>query len=137
MDLSFLHITWWTLLIGVVVNFIAGMLWYGPIFGKVWMGLVGLSEKDIQEGGNKLVYLGSLIMALITTYTLNILFNLIDPATIPAAIAVGLLIWFGFILLPTINHYAYESRPAKLLLINCFYDFIPITIMSIVLQLAR
>ncbi|MGI9256275.1 MAG: DUF1761 domain-containing protein [Salinispira sp.] len=135
--MSMLSIKWWALLIGVGISFIIGMLWYGPIFGRQWMKLIGITPESIQDGGSPLVYVGSLLTSLITIYGLGIVLNLINSQNICSAIAAGLLLWFSFYLAPTINHYSYESRPSKLLLINCFYDFVFIILVSIVLQLAR
>ena len=132
-----LSVKWWALLIGIVVNFIVGMLWYGPIFGKAWMKLVGLTEEQIQSGGNNLLYVFSLLSAFFSTYVLAILLNLADVQTVPAAIGIGLLMWFGFFFMPLANHSMYESRPAKLVLINGFYSFTTVLIVSIVLQVAR
>ena len=135
--LTALSVKWWAVLIGIVVNFVVGMLWYGPFFGKVWMKLVGLTQEEIQEGGSSPIYLFSVLTAIISTYVLGVLLNLVNTQTIPAAIGVGLLLWLGIFLAPTVNHNLYESRPAKLLLINGFYDFTTIFIVSIVLQLSR
>jgi len=54
-----------------------------------------------------------------------------------AYFGIGAVIWFGFSLLPTIIHYAYEDRTFSLLAINKGYDFLGIEIAAIILSVWR
>ncbi len=131
-----LAVRWWALIIGVVIHFIVGMLWYGPFFGTTWVKLVGLTEQQIREGG-KSAYVGSFITSLITTYILAVFLNLINSQSVTSAIIVVLLVWLGFSAAPALNHNLFEGRPGKLFAINSLYDLITLTITAVVLQLVR
>ncbi|MAD97778.1 MAG: hypothetical protein CMB99_10675 [Flavobacteriaceae bacterium] len=47
------------------VPMIIGFVWYGPLFGKAWMNLIGFTEESLKEG-NMLVIMGlSLVFSFI------------------------------------------------------------------------
>ena len=39
-------------LLATVMGFVFGGLWYGPLFGKTWMRLVGVTEATRRENFN-------------------------------------------------------------------------------------
>ena len=44
------NINYIAVFVAAVVYYIGGALWYSPLlFGKTWMGLVGLNEEEIKE----------------------------------------------------------------------------------------
>ena len=43
-------INWLAVGAATLVGFVIGFLWYGPLFGKVWMKEAGLTEEDVQNG---------------------------------------------------------------------------------------
>ncbi len=44
-ELKINHLAVW---VSVVMLFVLGFLWYGPIFGEPWMGMVGLDMAKIE-----------------------------------------------------------------------------------------
>jgi len=38
-----------------VAYMVVGFLWYGPLFAKPWMKLVGMTQEDLQRGANSAV----------------------------------------------------------------------------------
>ena len=40
-------------LVAAIVGFIIGILWYGPLFGKSWMRLMGMTDKQLKEARQK------------------------------------------------------------------------------------
>ena len=132
-----LAVRWWAILIGIVIYFVVGMVWYGPIFGKTWMKLVGLTPEKIQQDQSKAPYTIAVITSAVNVYALAILLNLINTQTVLAALGVAILVWLGLFLCPTMNNYAFESRSMKLMWINSCEILIGMAIVSIVLQLAR
>jgi hypothetical protein len=62
--------------------------------------------------------------------------NAFGARGIAEGVFVGAVVWFGFSLLPTIIHYAYEDRTLSLLAINKGYDFIGIEVAAIILSVS-
>lgn len=44
-----LPVNYWLAFVVALIPFVVGAIWYGPLFGKTWQGLVGLSDEKIQS----------------------------------------------------------------------------------------
>ena len=135
----FFSVKWWVLLVGIGVHFITGMLWYGPFFGKPWMKLVGITEQEIRDSGGMtpLFFVSSILTAVVSTYTLVIVFNLVYVQSIAGAIGLATLLWLGFSAAPNLNNGLFEKRPFRLFLINSFFRLTTLLVLAIVIQIAR
>jgi len=102
-----------------------GMLWYGPLFGKAWMQLAGMSEADMVRGKTdpakkRQMYWGYLIpviFALIAAFVLGHALIFAEAylgwGVIIAVLEVGALNWLGFTAPPTIGMVLWEGKPWK------------------------
>src|SRR3989338_9130339 len=80
-----------------------GFAWYGPVFGKLWMKLSSMSEKQIAEVKKKgmknmaptfaISILGSLVMAFVLAHFVDY----VEATTIGGALSLAFWLWFGFI----------------------------------------
>ncbi|MBI2148787.1 DUF1761 domain-containing protein [Candidatus Woesearchaeota archaeon] len=113
------------------------------LFGKPWMKMMGFTEKKMQEAKKKgmtKTYLVMIIGSLIMSYILSIVisrFN-IDPYYNMGGlwlngVAIGFLIWLGFIAPVMLGSVLWEGKPVKLYLINILYYLVSLCIMSIIL----
>jgi hypothetical protein len=92
------------ILAGGAISMIVGSIWYGPLFGKKWMEICGVSamdeakRKEMQKAAMPL-YLTQFLLTLLQ------LFVLVNQMTwggwTGQAIGVSLFYWLGFIM-PTI-----------------------------------
>ena len=46
---SFTSVNWLAVIVGTVVSMALGTLWYGPLFGKTWLRLIGKSPEEIES----------------------------------------------------------------------------------------
>lgn len=44
-----MEINFWAVLVCAVVSLVIGSIWYGPIFGKKWMQIVGADKYDMER----------------------------------------------------------------------------------------
>ena len=51
--MSFYVFTLITALIGAFVSMVIGFVWYGPIFGKQWMEIMGISKENMKNVSQK------------------------------------------------------------------------------------
>lgn len=69
------EINYWAILVCGIASMILGMLWYGPLFGKMWMKVVGATDmdkerrKEMQKRAGPL-YIVTFLLALFQTYVL-------------------------------------------------------------------
>ena len=95
-----------------------GFVWYGPLFGKVWMreamGTDSLTpeQKEAMRKSMGGMYLLQFILSLVTAGVLAVcLANWADPAASPLLIAA--CAWFGFVMTTTAGAALWSGKPAK------------------------
>ena len=87
-------INYWAVFIGGVFFVIMGTLWYGPLFGKVWMQITGapvMTKEEMAKMQKEMMpyYLVQFVFSLITSFVLYYLVKLIGMQA-------AFLIWIGF-----------------------------------------
>ncbi len=98
-----LQINYWAILLGSVLSMVVGSIWYGPLFGKMWINIIGLNpedqekRKEMQKGAGKLY----LIQFILTLFQVLVLAHLIADTTRAVGIERALWIWAAFIV-PTL-----------------------------------
>lgn len=64
-------------LVSVIVSMIVGSIWYGPVFGKKWMKLVGVTKEDMEKGKKEMqktygmMFAGSLVTSFVLAVTIG------------------------------------------------------------------
>lgn len=123
----------WDIVLAIVASIILGFAWYGPLFGKQWMSLMGITPKQMKDakkkGMPKSTYLWMILGCLVTAVTINTLF----PANAWAAVKMAAMVWLGFILPILLGTVLWENRPWKLFFINAAYYLVNLIVMSIII----
>ena len=117
-------------LVGTVLGFALGALWYGPLFGKKWMSAVGLTPETIRRDFNPAVTYGTtFVLALVACYVFGLYLGP-NPGlafSVAAGAAVGL-----FLVAPSLaTNYLFEGRSAALMLINGGYHAVRFTLFGL------
>ncbi|MEK6918423.1 MAG: DUF1761 domain-containing protein [Nanoarchaeota archaeon] len=122
-------------LIAAVASIILGMVWYGPLFGKLWMKLSGIkmTDKQIQEAKKKgmtaqmiAAFLGNVVMAV----AISVLFSALGVSSLGAAWALAVVLWVGFILTTTMSGVLWEGKSLSLYSLNNLYTLVHILMVS-------
>ncbi|MBM3232332.1 DUF1761 domain-containing protein [Candidatus Pacearchaeota archaeon] len=116
-----------TALIAVIL-FIIGFLWYGPLFGKLWVKLskipaieVAKAKKKGMSGMWKSIVL-NLIGNFILVYVLTGVIVLLGVTSPMQGAIVGFWIWLGFFACTTLlNSVILEGKPWGLFALNGLY----------------
>jgi hypothetical protein len=138
MDLS--NINWLAVLVASIINMGLGTLWYGPLFGKPWMAMNGMSRPENSSAAMKNAMFKSMgiafLLALIMNTVLGGAIALVAstmPYLLPGAgaymappaymlgVHVAFFIWLGFVLIVTSGVYLWEGKPLKLWAIHASY----------------
>lgn len=116
-----------TLLITVIL-LVIGFLWYGPLFGKLWIKLSKIPALEVAKAKKKgmsgmwkqmlLGFIGTFIMVYVLTGLISLL-----GITVPIQGAViGFWIWLGFFACSTLmNSVLWEGKPLGLFALNGLY----------------
>ena len=119
-------INWIAVVVAAISAFIIGALWYGPLFGKAWQKMVGLSDKELQVGQAK-IFGGAFVLTLVMSITLALF---IGDDTLPWGLFVGLASGLGLAATAFGVNYLFEHKSLKFYLINAGYNVIIMTLIG-------
>ena len=124
------------ILVGVILNQVAGAAWYG-LLGKPWMTEVGFTQEDLvaMKGTSRQFYpyVVAIVSALVFTFGLALLVQGMAAADAVAGLFLGLLAAVGFIATSYATTYSFENRSLRLFLINSGYPLISYAVIGIIL----
>lgn len=85
--------------IAIIVQFILGAVWYGPLFGKTWMRIMGgdkCTPKEIKAMQKAMgpFYLIQIVLTAISTIILSIFIDISLEYSVPMT---AFILWLGFI----------------------------------------
>ena len=63
-------VNWIAVVAAAACGFVVGGIWYGPVMGKKWLGAVGMTEEDIQQGHMPMIYGGAFAFSLLASWAL-------------------------------------------------------------------
>lgn len=115
-----------------LLAFVLGGLWYGPLFGKIWMKENGLTPETAAQTNAAKVYGLAFVWTLVMAYNLGFFLN--DPAiTLSKAILYGFATGFGWIAMGLFVVGLFERRSARLMLVNGGYMTASLTMMGAII----
>ena len=131
MNTAFAGLDWVAVIAAAVAAFVAGAIWYGPLFGKAWIAGFGFDEEEL--GGRNQAKIFGLTFVLNIVMAINLaMFLGADPA-LGFGVAAGFATGLGFAA-PLIGvYYLFEGRSMKLFLINGGFAVVNFTVMGAVI----
>jgi len=99
-------------LVGVILQFVLGFLWYGPLFGEAWMGMVGLDMASIEaDPAGAGAWVTNVVASVAGIYLLAWLFVKLGIDSLIRGLVLGLLIGFVFVLLSNMTSGMFAKDP--------------------------
>lgn len=130
-------INWLAIVLCMASSVVIGMFWYGPLFGKKWMALTGISMPTTQKPSMTKPIIISLIGAFFMSFVLshNIAFGsaYLDITGINAALQGAFWQWLGFIVPVNLSFVAWEGKPWALFWIHSLYWLVLMAVMAILI----
>jgi hypothetical protein len=123
-------------LVAAVVSMILGGLWYGPLFGKVWIKLSGVKMPASKTEMKKTMtfgYGGGFVLSLLTAYVLAHFLVLMDVQDAPAAAQIAFWTWLGFSFPIMAESVLWEGKAFKLLALNAGFRLVALSVMALIL----
>lgn len=126
-------------IVAAFAQFVIGGLWYGPLFGKTWSGLTGVSQERMKPRPAALAAMlaCSLIMAYVLAHVLVFASSYMKVSGVGAGLSSGFWMWLGFAAPITLGPVLYESKPIQLWLINAGYYLVSLLAMGAILAIWR
>lgn len=129
-------INYWGIITAAIASVVVGSLWYGPLFGKIWMRESGVQKPEVMtpeaKSSMKRGYIITLVAALTTAFIVDHFVGVIGVGT-GAWYIFAFLLWLGFIV-PTyaLNSVLWEGKSIKLYWINVFYYLVMLELYALI-----
>src|SRR3989344_4272333 len=109
-------IKWLAVVAAGVVNMVVGYLWYGPLFGKMWKGLMGFTDESMKSMAMKpmVAMAWGFVASLVMAYVLSRFAFVSGAIDVMGALTLAFWVWLGFLATTTIGSYLWEGKPFKL-----------------------
>ncbi|CAG8668617.1 6417_t:CDS:2, partial [Dentiscutata heterogama] len=121
-DQSSWQVSWTTILVGALVQYVAGTLIYGPLFGKDWLGAMNKdkgNERWFPKNENiRYRFFGAFFLGAAESYVYGVLLNLTGAKTYLHAFQLGLIIFLGCFTPMIASESLWEIRPLTLIKIK-------------------
>lgn len=135
-------VNYWAILASAVWAMVVGSLWYGPLFGKTWMKLMGINKEKIKAmPQNEMAKLygiqlvGSLAMAFVLSHAIVFASTYLNTSGVAAGLQTGFWNWLGFVAPVTIGSVLWEGKSWKLWFLNSGNYLLTLVGMGIILAL--
>lgn len=126
-------INYLAIIVAALSSFMVGWIWYGPLFGKIWMKLHGFSEEELKESSMSMPVI-MVVNYIATAMAAMAIAMFIGPeATAGFGIFAGLMIAIFWIGTSRLNDVLYEKKPWRLFFINVGYNTVIYVIMGAIL----
>jgi len=126
--ISFTSVNWLAVLLGTVVSMALGALWYGPLFGQLWLKLIGKTEEELDP--NPTIYIKTAIVAFIGMLALNVVVVTFGATTFLSGLVIAAFIFIGIGATTTFVYTTFEGPPEKVWLLYVAYHLVVYLIMG-------
>ncbi|MCA9382835.1 DUF1761 domain-containing protein [Candidatus Dojkabacteria bacterium] len=126
-----------SILLATVASMVIGMLWYGPVFGNIWLGLVGKKKEDMQmkPSDMPMAVVVALLMAVGLNSVLQFSAKFSELGEITNVLATAFMISLTFVAPAGLNLVIWEGRKPKLFLLNLAYFFTNFLVMGLIISI--
>lgn len=134
-------INYLAVIVAAIASMVVGSLWYGPLFGKQWMKLMGVTKESMagaKVNMNKLYAiqaLASLVMAFVLSHALVFASAYLHEEGLSAGFQTGFWNWIGFVAPVTLGSVLWEQKSWKLWMLNNAHYLVSLCIMGVILAL--
>jgi Protein of unknown function (DUF1761) len=132
-------INYLAVLLSGVAGVAIGAVWYGPLFGKQWMHMTGITQEGMKAMALTplVAMIGGLITALLMAYVLahGIVFTNAYMGTmgIGGGMTAAFWYWLGFVVPLTAGGFLWEGKPWKLWALHASYYLVSLLVMGAIL----
>jgi hypothetical protein len=107
-----------SILVGAIVLFAFGALWYTVLFGKMWSGLMNFPPMEGERPSMTKPLIANFLVNLITASVVYYLFPQLLAISFYDFAKVMVIIWLGFSLPIYVNQALWEGKSWKLIILN-------------------
>ena len=118
----------------LILSFVLGFIWYDPLFGDAWMGMVGLDRATVEANPPGAgAWITNVISSLVPLYILAWLFTKLEVRSGLRGAGIALLIAFSFNFLSRMTSDMFAKAPYELAWVTGGFDMTFLTISGFIL----
>ena len=122
-----------------LIPMVVGSLWYGPLFGQKWMGMIGKTEEELRADFNPaktygITWVFAFIMAYVMAHVLGTWNDAYGSEGWMAGVQAGFWLWLGFVLTIGYQRVVFENVSTGLWGLNTLYNLVTLMAMGILLS---
>ena len=133
------ELNWLAVIVGAVIYFILGALWYAPPFlGRRWQRSIGWDPEKTPPQANAMTYVAPLLAYLVMAVAVGLLAAATGTDTLGEGIVLGLVLGIGLSLMHTFVDATFDPNkpePWTWFAINGTYHAIGLIIVAVVVAL--
>ncbi len=136
--MTFSQINWLAWAVGTVFAMVLGFLWYGPFFGKLWMGIMektGWKREEARGTGG--MYALTLVTAAVSSYMLALIIRNLGVTEWWMGLVWGILVSLGVAAASSLNSSIFEGRRKSLWLLYGIYHVVLYGVLGLVFAVWR
>lgn len=120
----------------IVLSYVVGSLWHGPLFGKQWMAYSGITPPKKEDMKFSMMVPGlvaSFFHMLVLSTVMGRTFELVALANVWQAMLIAFVLWLAFTGLAIANSYAWEGKAFGHWCITAGYYLVMMLLSSVIL----
>ncbi|MES2668286.1 MAG: DUF1761 domain-containing protein [Patescibacteria group bacterium] len=115
------EINYLAVLLATAASVVLGFIWFGPLFGKQWMRLIGVAMpgeitkamKRSMMRSYAMVAISSFVMAAVLAHALFYISEFTGVYDVATSVTTALWAWLGFVVPATLGAVLWEDKPWK------------------------
>ena len=133
---------YWAIIAAAASNMVIGGLWYGPLFGKSWLRLIGATPEQLdaaKQKGMAKTYLAAFVGALVMASVMSWLVTSLGSNKLGQGILNGTAVWLGFVATVLLGGYLWSParKSWSLYLLDSSYYLVTLAVMGAILATWR
>lgn len=138
-----MDINYWAVLACGIVSMVLGWLWYGPLFGRLWMQVNDLNPDDVAKREAMQKEAGPLygVQFLLVLLQVYILAHFVAGWEDASGLESSLWIWLGFIMPTVAGLSMWNAKPGKvrftMFMLSAGYQLVSFIVFGLILGLWR
>jgi hypothetical protein len=133
-------INYLAVLVAAVASHVLGALWYGPLFGKKWVALMGWPAEKVEEMKKQsmmqsyiLMFVGLLVMGYVLAHSLVFASDYTATTGVAAGLMAGFWSWLGFVAPVQMGSVLWDGKSWSLYFLNTSYYLVSLLLMGVIL----
>lgn len=133
---AILHLNYVAVLVTTIAGFVLGWLWYGPLFGKMWMREMKITPEKMAEDRQKgmaVYFVQGAILTLLSTFGLAVVMLANGVPNWKHGAAIGAFVGVFVVAVRQMNTATWEGKSLTLRLLNAAHEVVLFAIQGAIL----